>query len=93
MIRSNSHWWGGGRARCALTAVVVTLALCWSVGDVLAFGPPGTAAPSAAMDSSTDGPRVLLGGGEYEDDFESYPLGEICGQNGWEEWDGSSDVC
>ena len=36
---------------------------------------------------------MLLGGGEYEDDFESYPLGEICGQNGWEEWDGSSDVC
>ena len=29
----------------------------------------------------------------WSDDFESYPLGEICGQGGWEEWVGSVDVC
>jgi len=93
MIRTGSYWWGIGRARLVLWAVTIGLTLCWTVGGALAFGPPGTAAPSAAGDSSAEGPRVLLGGGEYEDDFESYPLGEICGQNGWEEWDGSSDVC
>lgn len=40
----------------------------------------------------------LLGGvasaqDDWFDDFESYPLGEICGRGGWEEWDGSENVC
>ncbi len=30
---------------------------------------------------------------DWSDDFESYGLGEICGQGGWEEWEGSVGVC
>jgi hypothetical protein len=54
------------------------------------------ATPPMGGSASTHG-RVSIdpfpAGGSYEDDFESYPLGEICGQNGWDEWEGSEDVC
>jgi hypothetical protein len=30
---------------------------------------------------------------EFVEDFESYSLGPVCGQGGWEEWAGSTDVC
>ncbi len=34
-----------------------------------------------------------VAGADWADDFEDYPLGEICGKGGWEEWQGSVDVC
>ncbi|GIV01185.1 MAG: hypothetical protein KatS3mg015_0015 [Fimbriimonadales bacterium] len=34
----------------------------------------------------------LGGGAPWSDDFESYPLGPIAGQGGWEEWTGSQNV-
>jgi hypothetical protein len=32
-------------------------------------------------------------GTRMRDDVEFYPLGEVCGLGGWEEWSGSIDVC
>jgi hypothetical protein len=31
--------------------------------------------------------------GPFLDEFDDYDLGDVCGQSGWEEWEGSSDVC
>ena len=52
--------------------------------------PPGLEGPVAAAPAADPFPA---GGGAFTDDFEDYPLGEICGMNGWEEWAGSVDVC
>jgi subtilisin family serine protease len=30
---------------------------------------------------------------QYQEGFETYPIGPVCGQGGWEEWVGSVDVC
>jgi hypothetical protein len=30
---------------------------------------------------------------QFSENFDSYPLGDICGQGGWEGWIGSVDVC
>ena len=30
---------------------------------------------------------------EFVDNFDAYPQGPVCGQGGWEEWIGSTDVC
>jgi hypothetical protein len=30
---------------------------------------------------------------QWSDDFESYPLGNICGQGGWEPWFNNANVC
>jgi hypothetical protein len=35
---------------------------------------------------------MLGGGAPWSDNFESYPLGPIAGQGGWEEWVGSQNV-
>ncbi len=46
---------------------------------------PSAAAPNTNWSFGTGTP--------FTDDFESYPVGEICGMGGWEEWSGSSGVC
>ena len=73
------------RVQTGVCGVVVLVA-----GAAMAL-PPSSAGPVSDRAIGVD--PFPAGGGEFTDDFESYPLGEICGMNGWEEWNGSVDVC
>ncbi len=53
-------------------------------------GPPGESRPEVLVSPSGG----VAAGGEFHDDFESYPLGEFCAGGGWEEWiGGGGTVC
>lgn len=57
------------------------------VGGVASATPPGA---GITVRGATD---PFLEGGSVVDNFDSYALGDLCGQSDWEEWSGSIDVC